>query len=103
MLYKTTLRFSGSLFVIANLYFHELVSLQDQLNLLCSGRGDPLLKGMAQRMKLKYDKNWGNVDRINLMLFMAVAVDPRYKLKYVKFWFKQWYDKEKTNELGLRV
>ena len=29
MLYKTTLRFSGSLFVIANLYFHELVSLQD--------------------------------------------------------------------------
>ena len=58
---------------------------------------------MAQRMKLKYDKYWGNVDRINLMLFMAIAVDPRYKLKYVKFWFKQWYDKEKDDELGLRV
>ena len=70
---------------------------------MCSGRGDPLLKGMAQRMKLKYDKYWGNVDRINLMLFMAIVVDPRYKLKYVKFWFKQWYDKEKANELGLRV
>ena len=25
------------------------------------------------------------------------------KLKYVKFWFKQWYDKEKADELGLRV
>ena len=34
---------------------------------------------------------------------MAVVVDPIYKLKYVKFWFKQWYDKEKADELGLRV
>ena len=58
---------------------------------------------MAQRMKLKYDKYWGSVDRINPMLFVAVVVDPRYKLKYVKFWFKQLYDKEKADELGLRV
>ena len=54
-------------------------------------------------MKLKYDKYWGSVDRIYLMLFVAIVVDPRYKLKYVKFWFKQWYDKEKADELGLRV
>ena len=66
-------------------------------------RGDPLLKGMTQRMNLKYDKYWGTVDRINLMLFVAIVVDRRYKLKYVEFWFKQWYDKEKANELGLRV
>ena len=38
-----------------------------------------------------------------MMLFMAIVVDPKYKLKYVKFWFKQWYDKEKADELGLRV
>ena len=31
------------------------------------------------------------------------VVDPRYKLKYVRFWFKQWYDKEKADELELRV
>ena len=103
MFYEAILRFSSSLFVTTNVYFHELVSLQDQLNQLCNGRGDHLLKGMAQRMKLKYDKYWGSVDRINLMLFVTVVVDPRYKLKYVKFWFKQWYDEEKADELGLRV
>ena len=81
MFYEVTLRFSGSFFETTNVYFHELVSLQDQLNHLCNGRGDPLLKGMAQRMKLKYDKYWGSVDRINLMLFVAVVVDPRNKLK----------------------
>lgn len=62
-----------------------------------------MLKGTAQRMKLKYDKFWGSVDRINPMLFKAVVIDLRYKLKYVKIWFKQLYDKEKANELGLRV
>ena len=56
----------------------QLYNLQDQLNQLCNGKGDPLLKGMAQRMKLKYDKYWKSVDRINLMLFVAVMVDPRY-------------------------
>ena len=85
MFYEATLRFFGSLFVTTNVYFHELVSLQDQLNQLCNGRGDLLLKCMAQRMKLKYDKYWGSVDRINPMLFVAVVVDPRYKLKYVRF------------------
>ena len=64
---------------------------------MCNSRGDPLLKGMAQRMKLKYKSD---VDRINPMLFVAVVVDPRYKLKYVRFWFKQWYVKEKADELG---
>lgn len=37
------------------------------------------------------------------MFFVAIVVDPRYKLKCVKFRFKQGYDKEKTDELGLRV
>ena len=37
------------------------------------------------------------------MLFMTVVIDSRYKLKYVKFWFKQWYDKEKADKLGLKV
>ena len=86
MFYEAILRFSGSLFVTTNVYFHELVSFQDQLNQLYNGMGDPLLQGMAQRMKLKFDKHWGSVDRINPMLFVAVVVNPRYKLKYVKFW-----------------
>ena len=74
MFYEATLRFSGSLFVTTNVYFHELDSLQNQLNQLCNDRGDHLLKGMAQRMKLKYDKYWGSVDRISLILFVAIVI-----------------------------
>ena len=41
----------GSLFVTSNTYFHELISIEDQLQQLCSVDGDPLLKSMVVKMK----------------------------------------------------
>ena len=49
--YEATLRFPGSLFVTSNTYFHELISIEDQLQQLCDVDGDPLLKSMAVEMK----------------------------------------------------
>ena len=71
--YEVTLRFSGSLFVSFNTYFHELISIHDQLQLLCSVDGDPLLRSMAQKMK-KNDKYWGSIDNINLVFFVDVIL-----------------------------
>ena len=51
--YEATLRFSGSLFVTSNTYFHELISIEDQLQQLCSVDGDLLLKSIAVEMKKK--------------------------------------------------
>ena len=76
--YEATLRFSGSLCVTSNTYFHELISIENQLQQLCNVDRDPLLKSMAVEMKKKYDKYWGSMDNINLMLFVAVVLDPRY-------------------------
>ena len=59
--YDVTLRFSGSLFVTSNTYFHELISIKDQLQQLCNVDGDPLLKSMAVEMKKKYMINIGEV------------------------------------------
>ena len=87
--YEATLRFSGSLFVTSNTYFHELISIEDQLQQLCNVDGDPLLKSMAVEMKKKYDKYWGSMDNINLVLFVAIVLDPWYRLKYVRFWFRE--------------
>ena len=55
--YEATLRFSGSLIVTSNTYFHELISIEDQLQQLCSVDGDPLLKSMTVDMKKKNDKH----------------------------------------------
>ena len=49
--YELTLRFSGSLFVTSNTYFHELISIEDQLQQLCSVDRDLLLRSLVVEMK----------------------------------------------------
>ncbi|CAN1320298.1 Zinc finger BED domain-containing protein RICESLEEPER 2 [Linum perenne] len=58
---------------------------------------------MAQRMKLKNDKYWGNIENMNHLLFITVVLDPRYKLRYVKFGLELVYEKQKVQELLMRV
>ncbi|CAN1339509.1 Putative AC transposase [Linum perenne] len=58
---------------------------------------------MAQRMKLKNDEYWGNMDNLNHLLFITVVLDPRYKLLYVKFGLELVYEKQKVEELLTRV
>ena len=101
--YKVTLRFYGSLFVTSNTYFHELISIKNQLQQLCSVDGNPLLKSMVVEMETKYDKYWGSTDNISLMLFVAIVLDLRYRLKYVKFWFKERYEKDKGDAMSSKI
>ena len=58
---------------------------------------------MTIEIKKKNDKYWGSIDNINLMLFVAIILDPRYRLKYVKFWFKEWYRKDKGDAMSSKV
>ena len=37
------------------------------------------------------------------MLFVAIILDPRYRLKYVKFWFREWYGKDKGDAMNSKV
>ena len=43
------------------------------------------------------------MDNINLMFFVAVVLDPRYRLKYVKFWFREWYGKDKGDAMSSKI
>ncbi|KAJ4748798.1 Zinc finger BED domain-containing protein RICESLEEPER 3 [Rhynchospora pubera] len=52
---------------------------------------DHELKIMAEGMKLKFKKYWENSCNLNLLLYIAVVLDPRYKLKYVKFCLEKMY------------
>ena len=46
----------------------------------------------ACRMKGKFAKYWENFSNVNYLLHVAIVLDPRYKMKYVKFCFKQVYE-----------
>ncbi|XP_056688615.1 zinc finger BED domain-containing protein RICESLEEPER 2 [Spinacia oleracea] len=89
--YDLTNRVSGSLYVTSNLFFHELVNVAVLLKELTSS-DDPDMCLMACKMKEKYEKYWGDPEKINLMIFVAVVLDPRYKFDYVEWMLTEIYD-----------
>ncbi|XP_057740345.1 zinc finger BED domain-containing protein RICESLEEPER 2-like [Arachis stenosperma] len=94
---------SGSLLVTSSQYFHEFCKILRVFKASCGSR-DPLLGSIAERMKLKYDKYWGNIKNINMMIFVAMVLDPRYKLKFVNFSFEKLYDdKDDADFLDTKV
>ncbi|XP_060967282.1 zinc finger BED domain-containing protein RICESLEEPER 1-like [Cannabis sativa] len=100
--YEVTLKFSGSLHVTSNNFYHEICEIHTQLGDLC-GSSDPLLSTMAANMRRKYDKYWGNAENINPFLFLAIVVDPRYKLKYLKYLFETIYEAEIVAKIVVNV
>ncbi|KAF7124301.1 hypothetical protein RHSIM_Rhsim12G0168900 [Rhododendron simsii] len=65
--YDATIRLSGSTYVTSN---------------IC----------MARKMLTKFDKYWGKVEKINMLLMITIVLDPRYKFRYVKFCFSEFYE-----------
>ncbi|KAL5577836.1 hypothetical protein UlMin_019535 [Ulmus minor] len=84
--YELTLKFSGSLYVTSNLFFHEILDIQGDLRQLANEPGT-LLGKMAASMQAKYDKYWGKIEKMNMLMFVATVLDPRFKLDYLRHGF----------------
>ena len=91
MFYDVTLKFSGSLHVTSKKNFKELVAMQRTLQKMANGE-DKVIVVYACRMKKKFAKYWENFSNVNYLLHVAIVLDPRYKMKYVKFCFEQVYE-----------
>jgi hypothetical protein len=70
------------------MYFQEICGIQAHLQAF-SESGDYVLSAMTEKIKTKYNKYWGDLDRVNLMLFVVVVLDPRTKLDSLDYWFKE--------------
>ncbi|KAF7135640.1 hypothetical protein RHSIM_Rhsim08G0133300 [Rhododendron simsii] len=71
--YLATLKFSGSLYVTCNAFFDEMVLIQQYIVKLCE-TDDSDLHDLAFGMREKFDKYWGDFDKINQMLMFATKV-----------------------------
>uniref|UniRef100_A0A803MGQ2 BED-type domain-containing protein n=1 Tax=Chenopodium quinoa TaxID=63459 RepID=A0A803MGQ2_CHEQI len=100
--YDATLRVSGSLYITSNVYLQEIVGISVLIKkkMLSNDAGVSL---MASGMKKKHDKYWENVDNVNLLLYIAVILDPRRKMGYTKWAINQQYDSEKAKYLCDKV
>jgi hypothetical protein len=95
--YDVTMKISGSLHSTSNLYFDVLCDVHSCLTEY-SESSDPLLNAIANRMKVKYDKYWEDVEKINPLLFVASLLDPRYKMAGLEYWFWFSFGAEKAKK-----
>ncbi|KAK3188999.1 hypothetical protein Dsin_028560 [Dipteronia sinensis] len=96
--YDITLDFSASLRVTSNIYFKSWCTIRNQLNSLTTER-EPLVSKIVVSMQQKFDKYWGGLEKTNNLLILAVVLDPRYKLGYVKFRFDSIYGVEESQSM----
>uniref|UniRef100_A0A803Q669 BED-type domain-containing protein n=1 Tax=Cannabis sativa TaxID=3483 RepID=A0A803Q669_CANSA len=89
--YEFTLKFSGSLYVTSNLFFQEILQVQVELNDMKASK-DELISKMAASMQLKFNKYWGNIEKDNLLEYIASILDPRFKLDVVRNGFRYLYE-----------
>jgi len=97
-----TLKFSGSLCVIYNSFFHELISMHTSISQLYRSE-DVYVSKIAKNMMAMYKKYWVDQDTQNFLLYVAGMLDPCFKLKYVRFYFGRLYDVEVGENFTIKV
>ena len=82
--YDLTIKVSGSKYVTSNNLINELSHINGILKEMAES-GNPDLSGMAKTMKDKYDKYWGRLEKMNMLIFIAYMLDPMTKFEYFEF------------------
>jgi hypothetical protein len=82
--YEATLKFSASTHVTSNLYFIQLCIIIKTLSNGCMS-SNPILSAVSWDMKMKYEKFWGTMDKINLLLYVAHVLDLCTKFKALQY------------------
>ncbi|XP_031131905.1 zinc finger BED domain-containing protein RICESLEEPER 2-like [Ipomoea triloba] len=100
--YEMTVRISGSLYVTSNTFFSEVSDLSCILTGLVGAESDSV-KAMGMTMRTKFDKYWGDPNKMNFLIFYGNIMDPRDKIEYMPYQFNQLYGDENGKSLFEKV
>ncbi|XP_030467314.1 zinc finger BED domain-containing protein RICESLEEPER 2-like [Syzygium oleosum] len=98
LFFDTTLKVSGSSYVTSNDMAKDVYGIYIMIDIYCENE-DPTLQEMAKRMKIKFNKYFGNVNDIDLTLFIACILDPRHRWEYVKWMIDRVYESKQVETL----
>ncbi|CAN6442326.1 unnamed protein product [Victoria cruziana] len=87
LLYEVAKDFLGTKYPTSNLYFPALCAMKLQLN-EWSKSINSFVGSMAAKMKENFDKYW---KFSNMLLAIAVILDPRFKMKLVEYYYQRIY------------
>ncbi|XP_042961542.1 zinc finger BED domain-containing protein RICESLEEPER 2-like [Carya illinoinensis] len=78
--YEITTILSGSLYPTSHNFCQQICKVKEELDEIIAS-GHTRLREMTLLMRAKYDKYWGgDFDRANMLLYIAVAIDSRFKV-----------------------
>ncbi|CAL8157195.1 unnamed protein product [Prunus armeniaca] len=110
--YDATLKMSVTLHPASHTTFHDLIAMEEEIEdllmeeeeIVSETQTSKVLKDMALNMKMKFKKYWGDLDKLNQILMVALVLDPRYKLGNLKFILKSRFENpedaiKKKNEI----
>lgn len=100
--YDATLMLSGSRYVTCNSCAQSVFAIGLEISNLCKSDDEGCRK-MAEQMKLKYDKYWGDILNINYLIFISMLLDPRHKMHLVDWVVRNCFDDTKSTLLNLNV
>lgn len=102
LFFDTTLKVSGSSYITSNDMVKHVYGVHTMIDGFCENE-DKSLRQMAKKMKTKFNKYFGNVNNINLTLFIACILDPRHKWEYVKWLINDVYKSKQSETLRDKV
>jgi hypothetical protein len=85
---------SGSLYPTANIFYPYIVTVKMEV-VKASKSSDKFLAAMAQAMLDKFAKYW---EEKNNVMALATILDPRWKMRFVAFCFREIYGEVKGSE-----
>ncbi|GJS65366.1 zinc finger BED domain-containing protein RICESLEEPER 2-like protein [Tanacetum coccineum] len=98
--YDITLRISGTKYVTSHTLVNELATIRDVLRkqLDCDIHGeeptDKHLYDIATAMRPKFEKYYGEVENMNLLVYFAFILDPRNKYEFLDVIVDDHYGRE---------
>jgi hypothetical protein len=85
---------SGSNYSSSNLFIREVWRMKEILDIRAVDMNE-YIRLMAAKMSNIFDKYWG---KSNMLMALAVVLDPRYKMKLIRFCFPIIYPFDTTGE-----
>ncbi|XP_050919512.1 zinc finger BED domain-containing protein RICESLEEPER 2-like [Lathyrus oleraceus] len=90
LFYEATKTFSTSQNVSLYTCFHQVSAIYCELKQATLNLND-IFASVGGDMMEKYNRYWGSPDKMNKMIYFGIILDPRYKLSYIEWAFKDMY------------
>ncbi|ONI01535.1 hypothetical protein PRUPE_6G144800 [Prunus persica] len=87
---EVTCLFSGTKYPTSNLFFPKIFIIQHQIKAAMED-SDIFMNKIGTNMNMKFEKYWS---KYNLILAIAIILDPRYKLHFVEWAYTKLHGKD---------